>query len=300
MNGDILYLTTADGKSLYVPDDEVNFLVSGNFGAPPTRFLTRKGYKQHGVTEIDYLLDPRTITLQLWHSAACSRQQYWDNRLALHEFLRPNRNGPLRFVIRQPNGQERALTVRADPGLKFPMPSPDVNNWDVNEAIDLTAFDPIWFDPEPATTHYAAGDYGHLVFPAMFPILFGVPTSAEVIATVTYTGTWVSYPTLTVYGPYTTCRIENETTGVQIILNVAVAAGSYRIIDLTPGAQRLVDETGTNHFGDLDAGSDLVDFNLRPDPEVPSGVQVIHAWFTGGAVGQSALQIQYNRRYFAL
>lgn len=299
MTDEFIYLQTADGNTLYVPDEHVKFLTYGNFGAPPTQFLTRKGYKQHGVTEVDYLLAPRTITAELWRTPACTRQQYWDNRLALHEFLRPNRGGPLWFVLRQPDGTKRALVVRADPGLQFPMPPTEENAWNVNEAIDFVAHDPVWFDPDSHTELSGGALAQQLVFPITFPIWFG---STHILAstTVTYTGTWISYPTLTVFGPYTSCTIKNVDHGETINLIIPIAGGESRSIDLTPGAQAVTDQLGYNRFGDLGVASNLVGFGLYPDPEVAGGVQTITADFVGGIANTSALQMVWHDRYFAL
>lgn len=297
--GDILYLQTFDGNELFVPDDDVKFLTYGNFGAPPVNFITRKGYKQHGATEVDYLLEPRTVSVELWHSPACTRQQYWDNRLALHEFLRHNRGGPFQFILREPNGNKRALTVRANPGLKFPPPDIGNNNWDVNETIDLIAFDPVWFDPDAHVSYLSGAITAELVFPITFPIRFGsFHTVASTI--ITYTGTWVSYPTLVIFGPYTSAIIKNEDTGATIYLTVPVGGGDRRVIDLTPGAQSVQDGVGVNHFGDLGINSNLVGFGIFPDPEVAGGVQTITVDFIGGVSGTSALQVNYHDRYFAI
>jgi hypothetical protein len=297
--GDILYLQTFDGKTVFVPDEDIRFLVYGGFGAPDVNWITRKGYRQHGETEVDYLLDKRTISIRLWRSPACSRQQYWDNRLALHEFLRHNRNGPLTFVLREPDGAKRALTVRANPGLQFPMPDAESNNWSVDDTIDFVAFDPIWFNPDLHSSYIATIINLNLVFPITFPIQFG---SASIISSssITYQGTWVSYPTITLFGPYTSAVVENVTTGIRIYLTVAIAGTERRIITLTPGSQSIVDGNGVNHFGDLGSNSNLVDFNLRPDPETPGGVQIIQATFLGGITGTTAFQIDYQDRYFGI
>lgn len=298
MTGDILYLQTADGEQLFVPDDNVKFLTYGGFGAPPVTFLTHKGYKQHGETEVDYLLEPRTVSVELWRAAGCTRQEYWDNRLALHEFLRHNRNGPLQFILREPGGKRRALTVRANPGLQFPMPGTDTNNWSVDEVIDFVAFDPVWFDPDTKYVNISSVLHQDLVFPITFPIVFGTYTLGTV--SVTYIGTWKSYPTITVYGPYSSVWIENVTTGAKIILTTPVTGGDVRIITLTPGAQSIVDGAGANCFGDLSVDSDLVGFNLRPDPEVAGGIQSFQITFVGGVAGTSAVQLAYHERYFAI
>ncbi len=297
--GDILYLQTADGKELFVPDDEFRMITYGNFGAPPVSFITRKGYKQHGSIEVDYLLEPRTISVRLWRAAGCTRQQYWDNRLALHDFLRHNRGGPLTFVLRQPGGEKRALVVRANPGLQFPMPDADSNNWSVDEVIDFVAFNPIFFDPETPAQYITSQIIQNLVFPITFPIEFGsiYPISRT---TITYQGTWQSYPIITVFGPYTQAIIQNGATGVRFDLSVAIDGAERREIDLTPGQQSVRDGFGNNRFSDLGPASNLVDFALKPDPEVPGGVQVIQGTFIGGAAGVTAMQVSYYERFFAL
>lgn len=300
MTGDIIYFQTFDGNELFLPSDEVKILAWGNAGAPPTNFITRKGYRQHGSSEIDYLLEARTITVELWRSPACSRQEYWDNRLALHEFLRPNRGGPFQFVLRQPNGNKRALTVRANPGLQFPMGDPGGNNnWNVDETIDLIAFDPIWFDPDTHQLYLSGNIDQQLIFPITFPIFFG-STNVLAYATITYQGTWISYPKLTIFGPYSLVSIKNVQADATIYLTVPINAADRRVIDLTPGAQTVTDGLGVNCFGDLGADSDLVGFGLLPDPLAPGGQQLIVADFSGGAATTSALQIEYQDRYFAI
>src|SRR5712672_2216099 len=97
--GDVLQIVTADGNTLVLINDDVRLIAYGNLGASPTQFITRRGYKQNSVTEIDFLLQPRTISVELWHSPSCSRQDYWDTRKLLHDYLRPNRNGPMVFTL---------------------------------------------------------------------------------------------------------------------------------------------------------------------------------------------------------
>lgn len=298
--GDVIHIVTADGNELFFTGPDVLLLAYGNLGAPPTDYITRKGYKQHGVTEIDFLLQPRTISVQLWRSAACDRQTYWDNRLALHEFLRPNRDGPLTFTLRTPNGDLRSITVRADPGMVFPSVEASNNNWALEEGVDFIAFDPVFRATELTENSMAAATQTELVFPITFPISFG--TSGEVFSTgtITYTGTWKSYPTITLTGPYTRAVITNQQTGVVIFMSVAIAAGEQRIITLTPGAQSIVDQNGNNRFSDLGAGTNLIGFAILPDPEVAGGQQEITVQLVDGVAGQSDASLSYYARYFAL
>lgn len=297
--GDLFALETADGDKLYFPDPARAFLAYGNFGAPPTNFITRQGYKQHGVSEVDYLLGPRTVSISLWRRAACSRDEYWANRAELLDFLRPNRGGPLTLTLRQPGGAQRSLMVHADPGLVFP-PNVEDNHWQVEETLDFVAFDPIWFDPSTVTLTPVSANDQELVFPIDFPIIFGTAGLLFSTGNIAYTGTWRSYPTLILTGPYTSARIEQLTLDVTIELTVPISAAQRRTITLTPGAQSVVDENGQSAFSELGPNSNLIDFYLAPDPEAAGGINVIRAQLFGGTAGVSAFQMTYNRRYFGI
>lgn len=296
--GDVLSITTHDGNQLYFTDSDVRLLAYGNLGAPPVQYITRRGYRQNSQTEVDFLLNSRTLTATLWRSPACDRQTYWDNRLALHEFLRPNRGGPLTFTLRTPNGNLRSILVRADPGLV--LPPVDQNNWNVQESLDFLALDPTFFDATQTVQALSSAVQTQLVFPITFPITFGTSDVFLTTGNITYAGTWKTYPVITLTGPYTRAVIQHVTLGVNIMLSVAILAGESRIIDLTPGAQSITDGSGNNKFSDLGAGSDLVDFALYPDPEVAGGVQIITVQLVDGVNGQSTASLAYASRYFAL
>lgn len=295
--GDVLQLTTFDGKLLIFNDQVITCTAYGNFGAPPTDYQTRRGYKQDGATEVGFTLSPRTISLNLYRVGTCDRQAYWDNRLAIHEFLRPNRNGPITLTLCTPNGDLRSLIIRAEPG--FVLPPINTNNWDIQEDLDFIAFDPIWFATDATVLSLTAETQVQLIFPITFPITFGTSDRWLTTGAITYEGTWRSYPTITLTGPYTRVQIKNVTTGVVINLNTAIIAGETRIITLTPGAQSIVDGNGVNKFAELGPGSDLINFNIRPDPEVPDGIQTITAQFINGTI-DSTMTLTYNERFFAL
>lgn len=297
--GDLIHIETADGNELFFGDPDFKLLTYGGLGASPTQFITRRGYKQNGSTEVDFLLQQRTITVELWRSPTCDRQVYWDNRAELHNFLRPNRNGPITFTIRTPNGNLRSIIVRADPGLSLQSQSSD-NSWNIQESLDFIAFDPLFFDATQAVLALSSSTQTQLVFPITFPITFGTSDVFLTTGSLTYEGTWKSYPVITLTGPYTRAQIQQVTRGINIMLSVAIGVGESRIIDLTPGSQSITDGSGNNKFSDLGAGSDLVDFALYPDPEVPDGVQEITVQLVDGTPDVSAASIAYYNRYFAL
>lgn len=301
IEGDLYTLTTYDGQVMEFPDGVQFFLQQGNFAAPPVDWVTRRGYKQHGVTEVDYFLQPRTIEARYHHNPVTPRTAYWDLRAELIDFLRHNRGGPLTFTAIFADGRERSLVVRADPGLVLPPNQLSDNNWDIDETLQFVAFDPIWFDAAITTLAANLVTQTDLVFPITFPIVFGMNSGVNATFTITYAGTWVSYPTIVLTGPYTRAALVNVTTGARIGMSVAIGAGATRTIDLTPGSQSITDENGDNAFSELDAGSNLIDFNFKPDPEVPGGIQTVTASLVGGDVAQgSAVSITYRTRYFGI
>lgn len=299
--GELHMLATADGKTMvFAPEDnEVQFLVYGNYGAPPTNYLTRRGYRQDGETELYYLLAPRRISVQIHRAPGCDRKTYWQNRNDFHEILRPNRNGPLVLTLRRQGNVKRSIVVRADPGMVFPAQSHDENNWDLTETVDFVAFNPIWYDPEVVSVSTVGSIDSNLVFPITFPIKFGI-SQAIFAVSITYQGTWKVYPTITLNGPFTSAVINNLTTGVSLYIYANVLVGDKRVITLTPGALSIVDAVGNNKFSDLGPASNLVDFNLRPSPEAAGGVNSLQALFANATLGQTAFSLTYNNQYFAI
>jgi hypothetical protein len=297
--GDVIHISTFDGLELFFTDGDFRLSAYGNLGAAPTQFITRRGYRQNGSTEVDLLLTERTISIEIVRSAECDRQTYWDNRSALHEFLRPNRNGPITFTLRTPNGDLRSIIVRADPGATFPS-APNDNSWLIDAPMDFIAFNPLFFNSAQASIALSSSVQTELVFPITFPISFGTSGVYLTTGSITYLGTWKSYPIITLTGPYTRAVMTNQQTGVVIYLSVAILAGEQRIIDLTPGAQSIIDQNGDNKFSDLGAGSNLIDFAILPDPEVAGGIQEITIQLVDGVNGTSSASIAYYEWYFAL
>jgi hypothetical protein len=297
--GDVIRLETFDGNEIIFNDGVLSLLDYGQFGAPPTEWITKRGYKQHGVTEIDFLLNSRDIPLEIAQASACDRQTYWDNRAALLNFMRPNRNGPMTLTIRTPNDDLRSIIVRANPGFTFPPVQQTNNNFGIRESIELLAFNPLFFDYAATELVMSSATQVQLVFPITFPISFGTSDEQFTSGVVNYSGTWVEYPIITLTGPYNSATITNQATGVSIFMSVPIAAGETRIIDLTPGQQSITDGSGDNKFSDLGPGSNLVNFNLRPDPEVADGLQEITVTMPGGA-SDSGATLTYRQRYFGI
>lgn len=301
---DVQSLTTADGEELVLANkqgDKLFAISYGNYGAPPIEYLTRRGYKQDGSTVVDYTVNDRPLMLTLHQVTPATREQYWSYRAALINFFRPNRGGALTLTMREAGGNKRALKVYAAPGFTFPPSAPDESGWVIEEPINFVAYDPIWYDPDTAAVVLSGEAGEELVFPITFPIVFS-PDGTIFEASINYLGNWESYPIITLEGPYSSASIRNVSTGVTVILFVPIGAGDQRTIDFTPGAQRIYDAVGNDQFGDLSPSpnSNLVDFNLRPDPEVPGGINEIEITLTNGVLGTSNATIQYNDRYLGI
>ncbi len=298
----ILYsLETADG---YLETFDLNasqaFLNIVGLGASPIDFQVKKGYKQHGQTELTYSLQPRRVGIELWaeHEAE-NRQAYFDLRARLLDLLRPNRGGPMILTVLLPDMTKRALTVRANPGLIYP--ANNENFWGIKEQFELIAFDPIFYNPESLSFTGINGVDSELVFPIDFPIWFGDDDSS-VLSTgdFTYLGNWDSYPIVTLTGPYTSARLINSVLSAYVALIVPIDVGETRIIDLTPGVQSIVDGAGVSRFGELSAGSNLIDFAVKPAPVAPNGVQSLSVLMTGFTAGVSAASLIYYDRFYAI
>lgn len=296
--GDVHTIQTFDGEVLSFPDADNRLLVYIGYGAPPIDYISQRGYRQHGETKLDYLLAPRTVTLDLWKKPACSRVEYWQNRAALHDLLRPNRGGSLQLTLTMPDGSQRSIYLDPQPGAQFDTPQTENNNWEINESLDFIAFDPVWFNPSQTVQAVALDATQNLVFPIVFPIEFG-PGGALYTATINYAGTWKSYPRLIITGPYTTVLLTDSVTGATISLTVPIAAGQSRTIDLTPGAISIVDENGDSVFGELSSDSDLVDFTIEPDPIAAGGVNTISADIFGAGTA-TTFTIEYSERFYAI
>jgi hypothetical protein len=301
---DVQSLTTFDGQKIILANkkgDAIYALSYGNYGAAPIDYQTRRGYKQDGSTVVDYTINDRSIIITFYQQLACTREQYWEHRAFFIDFFRPNRGGALTLTVHEAGGNKRALKIYAAPGFVFAPSAPDESGWLLEEPITFIAYDPIWYDPTTAAVVLSGVAASQLVFPITFPIVFS-PDGTVYSSTITYVGNWKSYPIVTIDGPYSSATIRNVSTGVSVVLFIAIGAGEQRIIDFTPGAQSVTDSSGSDKFSDLSPSpnSNLVDFNIRPDPEVAGGVNVFEITLVGGVIGSSAVTINFNSRYFGI
>ncbi len=302
--GFISYISP-DGREypLHTPHQFGRWVVSfSGFGTPPIDYITQRGPFQHGVTVKDFFLRPRVIQL-LIRQAFCDRVAWWAGRAALLNEIRPNRQatatgatpGTLRIV--ETDGTTRDLSVFITEGPRFePRVSGEWDEWAFMEALRFIAHDPVAFDPDEVTAAFMITLDDDLVFSITFPIRFGAGDLDDTLA-VTYPGTWLTFPIITIVGPVETPRIDNNTTGEKIEFSIDIGPGRTITIDLSEGAKTVVDDLGSNLIGGITSDSDLGTFHIAPDPEAPGGVndlrlRGIHP------TGSTSVSLAYFSRYF--
>lgn len=282
---------------LYAPPTRTISAEEG-FGTPPIEYITDTGPLQHGSTVRDFRLQPRTVQFVVMQNFT-SRAEYRDGRAALLDVLRPNRTtdfatkGKLLYYLA--NGAKRQLDVMLESGPGFTPDQGGWRAWSFTEVLRFIAHDPLWYDPAQQSSTFATISPAELVFPATFPVLFG---SLGAINNVTYTGTWLSYPTFVVTGPLSSFRVENTSTNKKIQLDYTLPAGYTMTITLN-GQKTISRSDGVNLAGFLSPDSDLTTFALEPDPVVSGGVNALRVGGSGTS-GASSVTMYWYVRFFGI
>lgn len=295
-----------DGEIYYFDGREHKFAMSflGD-GMPPIEYITQRGPFQHGDTIYDYRLNPRVIQFA-HYTRAKDRHRYWDRRGEIMNLLRPNRQtsgdfqlGTLRkYMI---DGTLRDIDVMIEQGPLFQ--SMDLNKWDefgFMETLRFVAPDPTFYDPSQGTLTWGLGiAQTELEFPITFPIEFSESLIQGETNTITYVGTWLSYPEIVITGPISGFNIENTDTGKMIQLNYAIQAGEIVTISLEYGNKTVESDIQGNIIGVVSTDSDLAEFAIVPDPEASGGVNNLEV---NGASADNDTQIvlNYYTRYIGI
>lgn len=284
-------------------------------GMPPIEYINQSGPFQHGETLIDYRLQRRII--QLIHRSngdPCERRTgYWSIRGEILNALRPNRQRVNEFCLGRlrkefPDGSTRDIDVIVQQGPIFaPRNLGQWDEWSFTETIRFIAPDPTFYDPEEQSLDFTLPSFAGLIFyedpdyddHLTFPIVFGADAISGT-ATITYTGTWLTYPEIVITGPLNNPLIENTTTDEKIELDYDVPTGQTVTIRLPYGNKTVIDSTGVNRIGTVTTDSDLATFHIAPDPEAPDGINVIEAGGDGGLLGSSQITIRYFTRYIGI
>lgn len=297
MDGELLSIRTWDGKNMEVTGlhATVRFLTYGGFGAPPINYVTHRGYLQAGETFEAAIPQPRQLTVHLWRDSRGTRLDYWNARETLLAFFGNNRNGPLTLTVLLPGGEYRCIDAYPDPGLVFGRAGDDQSIWQIDDLIQFTAFDPIWYDPEPITFNFSPHTQDALIFPITFPITFGVSGSEFRTGVIAYDGTWPAWLWIKINGPYSYARLTELSSGAELVFKIGITEGQYRYLDIR-NVVRIFDEQNVSRIDELSSESDVVNFKLNPVPAASQEFQIV----LSGQSDQSACLLTYYRRFVGI
>lgn len=288
MSGESAYLYCGNGTILTLEDYGAD--VSGTEPIP-VEYLTRRGYRQQGVTVDGYYLNARTLSVR-WASSFRSDSAFWQERDRLIAALSPQNNQMMVYRKVLPTGGRRDIQGWLSSGPEMSV-YPDRSGYDVS--FQIMCPDPAFYDPATQVVTLESITPEALVFPVVFyadggaeddGFWFGDSSIAQ--AAFTYAGSWRCYPTFVITGPYNWLRLENVVTGASLTLSVPLSAGMTLTIDLTPGAQSITDNLGNNRMADKTAGS-FVDWYLD------AGTNSVFANGSGVSGATQISMIYYNK-----
>lgn len=289
-----------NGSEIFFQNGEWFFKSLPNFGNPDIQYSTQKAYYMDGEVITNFSLSPRQISLPLVTNSELikTRLDYWNLRKELLSFLSPV-EGAMRFQIVLDDHITYELTnVYPTNGLSMEGNtfSENRNDGRVEEVLRLTAYDPVWRVADINTTgELTPVESEDLVFPFEFPFVFG-SGGGQVNQTISYVGTWRSYPRITITGPYNTCSLTNKQNDANITLIQAISSGEKRIIDLTDPIEGFTvkDLLGQNKMGDVNLSPNFTQFYFVPN--ATNGIDAI----LNGSSGSSKVEIEYYTKYLGI
>jgi len=278
------------------PEFMVHYLGDENFGMAPLHMITSRSPAQHGDTTLDFRLDPRIIQIPLLVECDTLQQQYDMRNYLLSIFKPSNVNG--RLVVTYPDGRERAITTRVLGGLDFNMETSA--GYSIRSIIKFRCSDPTWYNPIPKTLPIATIAGTPTAYPKIYPTTYGT-TSFGGSFDLTYVGTWLSYPIITVTGPVTNFSITNSSSGqnITLVAGTVIAAGTTLRFDLRFGFKTVTDQAGVNKIGLVDASSELAQFAIFPAPDVPDAINSLVVTGTATTTA-SSVALSYYDRYIGI
>jgi len=265
-----------------------------NAGAMAVGRLTDRGPLQHGHTDRGFRAQSRRLRLLLYFSMG-DEDDFWDRRETLIEMLEPtNTQAQLRFLL---GTTPKRRQIDCHP-LGFPMDTDPAQARHQRIAVDFDCPYPAFYDPTGETLIYGIGYAGKsFQIPMDIPLGIGQSTIDETV-TLTYSGSWRSYPyRIRIVGPITDCVITNESTGEKLdFTGASIGASDYYDIDLRYSYKTVVDSSNVNQIADLTSDSDLTSWHLATAREVANGQNTISVTGTG-ATSETEVYIQYYTYY---
>lgn len=273
----------------------INYLGDQGFGMAPMHRITQRGPLQHGDTDLDMRLDPRILQLPLYVDAMTIADHYNARAKLLKIFAPSNVAGTLTVTA---DSYVRSIDVEVLGGMTMDVDAKA--GYGVRTVVQLRAADPTWYNPTPQVITLTPSVAGTaFAIPMAIPLTLGT-SSINSVSTITYDGTWLSYPIITAVGPITSLVITNNSTGDTINLgSVAIGAGTTYTFDLRYGYKTVKTDTGVNKIADVTAASNLATFAIVNAPTANSGVNTITVTSSASS-SPASVTLTYYTRYIGI
>lgn len=287
INGNRTYID--DGAPLEVVD-------IANLGASEATRITERSPAQDGDSDIDRRLEPRIIPIVVQARPDGVIYTYEDARATINQLFKGTRT-KITLGIEFDNGIVRHIDTHSVGGIELPLTLQATAF--MRAGVRLRAANPTFYDPAGVSISFGiAGGGSSFTIPSFVPSFFGINTLDQTTA-INYAGTYKDFPVIQVYGPITDLIIENQSTGAVLdFTGYTIASGDYWTIDLRFGRKQIYrnGDTSDSQLHKLTDESNIAQFAIEADPDVPSGINSIRVTGTGLS-GLSQVYVQYFNRY---
>lgn len=285
-------------------------------GLPPITRITQRGAFQHGETNIDYRINPRSFVIRGFVEANSTYEHMKVRDMLGKLFKVSNTASQLKVESTQtltepPYTEEiitRAIDCYVEGGINV---SSDTSaGYSVFFDVQLRATNPFWYNPAESKvtlSNVTTGDPTDV--PLLVPRTYGTIGINSTVS-VPYAGTFRSFPIIYVYGG------DGGITNLEIINNSALApkfgaiqknlsirlysvpAYSTFTIDLRQGYKTVKNQNGEDMLAYVDPSSNLTSFALFPTLEYGSNENILDV--SGTSSTNAYVTMTYYTQYTSI
>ena len=277
-----------------------NLLEFADVGLPGIERITQRGAFQHGDTNVDYRLSPRTFSVRGLVEAANSYDHIKVRDRLSKIFKVNNTPGTITITSTRINGMiidviKRAIDCVVSGGLNFT--SDTTAGYDVYYDIQLRADSPLWYEPVPFVRYITNTLEGNPTdIPAVIPRTYGSETINNT-SSIIYDGTFLTYPVLAIVGgDRGICNLAITNATQNSVLRItSIPANATYYVNLRYGNKTVIDQNGTNVTYVVDPSSNLTTFAIVPSTNLSSLTNVITVESDSSSANSSVVMTYYKQ-----
>lgn len=279
---------------------EFNLLEFADVGLPGIERITQRGAFQHGDTNVDYRLQPRTFLIRGLVAASNSFQHMRVRDIISKMFKVNNTPGTITITSTQTIGEysttsQRAIDCVVGGGLNFT--SDTTAGYDVYYDIQLRADNPVWYDPNPVTVTITNSLDGNPTdIPAVIPRTYGSETINNTTY-INYDATFLTFPDFVIAGGdggINNLAIYNVTQN-SVIRITSIPANATYYVNLRYGNKTVIDQNGTNVTYTVDPSSNFTTFAIVPGTGFQYQTNVIVVESDSSSANSMVVMTYYNQ-----